>query len=212
MRASGTGARRRARALVVDDSPDRIDHFLGRLGRRGVVVATSYADALAALRGFRFSLAFLDCDLGTGKTGSDLAYWLARRLPKCARPRVRIHSWSVRGAFGMAVTLRAAGFAVEVQPFPPACLENREDASSEPCAVIHLARFRLARRAADALVGIVHGSSILLRVAVEVAPDGEPTVVALVARRTPALVRALPRSIDGIAVVLRATEPKRKSP
>jgi hypothetical protein len=80
------------------------------------------------------------------------------------------------------------------------------------CTVVHLARFRSARRGADALVGLLHGSGIVLRVVVEVKTDGEPVIVAVVTRRTPAVVRALPRSIDGIEVVTRGVESKRKAP
>lgn len=111
------------RLLVVDDSAERIEFFRLRLGTRGVFFAMTYAEAVAALRRLRFRRLFLDHDLGGTRNGSDLAYWLTRRLPRTHRPDVIIHSANSAGTLAMLNTLKRAGFAVATQPFPPSCLE-----------------------------------------------------------------------------------------
>ena len=111
--------------LVVDDSPERLGFFRERLP--GCMVATSYDEAVAALGRRRFWTVFLDFDIVGPRSGADIAYWMARRLPRARRPRVLVQSTNGRGALAIEVTLRSAGFEVEAQPFPPAILERTDD-------------------------------------------------------------------------------------
>ena len=107
---------RQLRRLVLDDDPLRLAHFRERLP--GCVTVSTYADAIAALRGRRFSEVYLDHDIASVRTGADVAAWMATHLPARKRPRlVVVHSVNKRGALDMRTTLEAAGFVVERRPF-----------------------------------------------------------------------------------------------
>lgn len=77
---------------------------------------------------------------------------------------------------------------------------NQEQAGG---AVTYLATFRLARRAADVLRGLLHEPVFLISVTVEVQPAGDPVVVALVRERTRRVLMCFPSSIDDVRVVVR---------
>jgi hypothetical protein len=85
-----------------------------------VVYATTVREAIAALRRHHFRVAYLDHDVPGQANGSDLAWWMARRLPARRRPRILLHTTSMAGAFSMKLAL--VGFDVTVAPFP-LCLE-----------------------------------------------------------------------------------------
>jgi hypothetical protein len=69
--------------------------------------------------------------------------------------------------------------------------------------VVHLASFRLARRAADVLRDLLHDPAWLISLNVEIYPTGHPVVVATVRRRTREVCMCFPSSVDDVRVVVR---------
>jgi CheY-like chemotaxis protein len=109
------------RTLVVENHPDRIAWFREKLAGHDITVATAYQQAVEALARRRFHWVFLDHDLDSpSANGQDVAAWAADHLRPTKRPAlVVVHSSSAAGALGIFATLRAAGFKVETDPFPP---------------------------------------------------------------------------------------------
>jgi hypothetical protein len=73
-------------------------------------------------------------------------------------------------------------------------------------AVVPLKTYKLAKRAVGVLVGLLHDPPWLVRVAVEIQPDGDPVVVGWVRKRTRAALMCFPSSVDGIRVQVREVE------
>lgn len=73
------------KTLIVEDElllAEMLSEILADFGFRDVVKVHSYDEALATLsQGSGFELAILDVNLGTGKTGVDLAAWLQKNYP-----------------------------------------------------------------------------------------------------------------------------------
>jgi hypothetical protein len=78
--------------------------------------------------------------------------------------------------------------------------------------VVHLSTFRLARRAADALAGLLHSPPWLVRVGVEVDDAGGLAILVLVTKTAPHVARALPRSFDDFPVLSRVATARRAAP
>ena len=105
------------RVFVLEDNPERLEFF--RNFSPGCVTATSYAEAVSALEGPRFDVAWLDHDIGGTENGSDVAFWMAQ-MPRAKWPdKVFVHSWSVPGSLAIFMTLQRAGFEVEQRKYPP---------------------------------------------------------------------------------------------
>jgi CheY-like chemotaxis protein len=123
-RASRTDAdlNPRARVLVIENDAVRLAVFRAMFPGR-YTVASTYAEAVAAMRGRRrFRAVYLDHDLDDGdQNGQDVAAWMTTRLPQSARPDiVVVHSTNARGALGIQTTFATAGVPALCDPFPPA--------------------------------------------------------------------------------------------
>lgn len=105
--------------LFLDDSKERHDRFrMNHIGQ-DITPAWNYADACAALVADVFDVAYLDHDLEDpqGKTGEDVAKFIAA-LPIDRRPRrVVIHSFNAYGRYRMGAVLQDASIPVRVEQF-----------------------------------------------------------------------------------------------
>lgn len=115
----------RAKVLVIENDPERLAIFRAMFPDR-LVVAPTYDRAVEAMSSRRFRAVYIDHDLDdTDRNGQDVAYWMARDLPRSKRPDIAIiHSTNIRGALGVQKTLEAAGFNVVSDPFPPKRFEQ----------------------------------------------------------------------------------------
>jgi hypothetical protein len=106
------------RALIVEDDLLRRRELCRRFQGARVWVAGRYSEATRALLAREYDVVLLDFDLHERyRNGQDIAYWM-RRLPRSRRPFVFVHSTNLRGAHGIFVTLRSAGFQVAACPYP----------------------------------------------------------------------------------------------
>ena len=106
------------RVFVLEDNPERLEFFWASFP--GCVTASSYAEAVIALEGPRFDIAWLDHDIGGTENGAGVAFWMTR-MPRDKWPAtVFVQSWSVPGSLAIFMTLKRAGFAVEQRKYPPA--------------------------------------------------------------------------------------------
>lgn len=64
--------------LIVDDSRERQEAFRKKLAwtKEQLFFASDYNQAIKVLQTIPVDILFLDHDLGQGKTGYDLAYWM----------------------------------------------------------------------------------------------------------------------------------------
>ena len=120
------------RILVLDDDAGRQRAFGQRLMNHTLTQVVNFHQVVRALQTEpKFDLAFLDHDLGeqayadqegdyldSEKTGSDVARFIARELPKEKYPdRIIVHSWNSVGSKRMVELLQDVGINAVAQPF-----------------------------------------------------------------------------------------------
>jgi CheY-like chemotaxis protein len=107
--------------LVVDDDIKRHVNFLRRLADHTVVSAGSYKEAIAALEtGSPYDVIFLDHDLGTRKSGYDVARYLIEEMSEDLWPeQVIVHSLNIIGGPRIVRLLQDAGIPVRWEMYRP---------------------------------------------------------------------------------------------
>jgi len=115
------------RVLILDDDEQRHAGFRRMLIGVNQTHVYNYDEAVKALQGPRFDIAYLDHDLSDlaalgappagERTGTDVARYIAG-MPSDRRPtQVIVHSYNVSGAIRMAFILHDAGVPVQRRPY-----------------------------------------------------------------------------------------------
>ena len=117
--------------LVLDDEKIRHEVFSIRYTKHEVDHAWGVTQCINLLQiRDKYDLISLDHDLGGHSqigyaepgelTGTDVANWIARNLPREKWPdRLIIHSWNIDGAIRMAKILNSVGISTQREEFHP---------------------------------------------------------------------------------------------